>query len=151
MEHALRTAFCALVGTKFAAVVAGGQSVAWLNGECEALADAHAEMPDDKRQAIKDALSLCKTASERRNILVHGVKTYSREGDGALLTFRSRKNSHVRVVQQWTPAEIGQVGRELSRATSQLYDALKSAVSHETFWLWGALSSEDRERREGTP
>lgn len=37
LEDLLRDAFCALVGSKFAAVVAGGQGGDWLIGYCKAL------------------------------------------------------------------------------------------------------------------
>jgi hypothetical protein len=72
MEDVLRDAFCALVGSKFAAVVAGGQGADWLIGYCRALVEAHVELPEASRNSVKDALQLCRSANERRNQLVHG-------------------------------------------------------------------------------
>ncbi len=40
MEWVLRLAFCCLVGSKYAAVVAGGQSASWLIDQCDALGPA---------------------------------------------------------------------------------------------------------------
>src|SRR5215469_7304561 len=78
MEYTLRNAFCSLVGSKYAAIVAGGQPVGWLIEQCRALTDAHRGMPRQHREAIKAALERCRAANERRNHLVHGVKTASR-------------------------------------------------------------------------
>jgi hypothetical protein len=52
--------------------------------DCKALTQAHHEMPPEHRDAILAALDRCKVANQRRNILVHGVKTASRATDGAL-------------------------------------------------------------------
>lgn len=35
MEYTLRNAFCSLVDSKYAAIVAGGQSVNWLIEQCK--------------------------------------------------------------------------------------------------------------------
>jgi hypothetical protein len=90
MESTLRNAFSSLVGSKFAAVVAAGQSTGWLIEQCKALTDVHREMPEEHQASIKAALDRCRAASEQRNHLVHGVKTGIRVSDGALQTMRSR-------------------------------------------------------------
>ena len=148
MESTLRSAFCALVGSKFAAVVAGGQSADWLIGQCRALAEAHKELPADTRQAIKDALGLCEAANRRRNVLVHGVKTGSRVPDGALRTIRSRRNTHVPDVETWTPAEIREAAGALVSAAGTLFAAVQGAVSPEIMVIDDALAWEDRRRHE---
>jgi hypothetical protein len=113
MEHILRDAFCSLVGSKFAAIVAGGQTASWLIDQCKALADAHHEIPSEHREAIKAALERCRAANERRNHLVHGVKTASRIPDGALQTVRSRNRKYRPDIQPWTPASIQEAAGEL--------------------------------------
>jgi hypothetical protein len=51
MEYTLRNAFCSLVDSKYAAIVAGGQSVNWLIEQCKALADVHHDM--DRASALE--------------------------------------------------------------------------------------------------
>lgn len=88
LEMALRTAFCALVGSKFAAVVAGGQMASWLIENCKALVEAHVELSDEQRQRFKDLLSASQAANTARNRLVHDVWTI--EGDGTYGQMQSR-------------------------------------------------------------
>ena len=45
MEHLARTVFVTLVGSKYAAVVAGGQNVSWLLEQSQALTTARQEIP----------------------------------------------------------------------------------------------------------
>ena len=143
MEQVLREAFCSLIGSKFAAVVAGGQSTLWLIEQCKALTDAHREMPDEHKQAIKTALRRCADANERRNHLVHGVKTASRLPDGALQTIKSRNRTHKPITQSWTLAEIQQAAGELLEAGLQLLYAMQQAVSPEVMVIGEALAWED--------
>ncbi len=74
MEWVLRLAFCGLVGSKYAAVVAGGQSTSWLIDQCIALTDVNREMAEDTRSSLRAALMECKGASLQRNALIHGGK-----------------------------------------------------------------------------
>jgi hypothetical protein len=64
MEDLLRDAFCALVGSKFAAVVAGGQGADWLIGYCESLVKAHMELPEVSRESVMAALQLSERAPQ---------------------------------------------------------------------------------------
>jgi hypothetical protein len=144
MEWTLRSAFCSLVGSKYAAVVAGGQPVVWLIEQCRALVDANLEMDSVQRQDIKDALRLCREANERRNDLVHGVKTASRMSDGSLRTIRSRKMSIDPKIEPWTPATIGEVVGQLAKADSLLTGAMQRAVSSELMVIDQALVWERR-------
>jgi hypothetical protein len=73
MENTLRSAFCSLVGSKYAATVAWGQTVSWLIDQCRALIAVHREIAAEHKQAIIDALDKRKSANGKRNILVHGV------------------------------------------------------------------------------
>ena len=59
MEWSLRVAFCALVESKYAAVIAGGRSVNELIEDCRALVGVHHELTADQQAAIKDALTAC--------------------------------------------------------------------------------------------
>lgn len=139
MESTLRTAFCALVGSKFAAIVAAGQSTVWFIDQCKALTDAHHEMPESSRNAIKVSLNRCKTANDRRNDLVHGIKTGVAVDDGSFETIRSRLRKHMPTVQKWTPASLNEVTMELARADSELFGAIMAAVGPEVMSIDVAL------------
>jgi hypothetical protein len=146
LESTLRSAFCSLVGSKYAAIVAGGQGTAWLIEQCRALTDANLEIRADRKQAIMDALQLCHEANQRRNTLVHGVKSASRASDGFLQTSRSRRGSDEPQLEPWTPATIRQAATALARADGQLAGALQNAVSAQMMVVDYALAWE-RQRR----
>jgi len=145
MEATLRDAFCSLVGSKFAAIVAAGQSTVWLIEQCRALAGAHREMPEAHREAIKTALDRCAAANERRNHLVHGVKTAVRVSDGALKTIRSRTRRYEPAVQDWTPATIHEAAGELALAGGDLFAAIQAAISPQMMVISDALAWEVRQ------
>lgn len=150
MEQILRSAFCSLVGSKYAAVLAGGQTADGLIEDCKALTRAHHEMSSEHREAILAALERCKVANQRRNTLVHGVKTASRATDGALQTIRSRRRSHIPVTEPWTPQTISEAAGELLRAGLELFGAMQNAVSPQVMVFDDALAWEERLRAEET-
>lgn len=143
MEDLLRDAFCALVGSKFAAVVAGGQGADWLIGYCKDLVDAHMELPEASRESVKAALQLCRSANERRNQLVHGVKTVSSQPDGAFEVLRSRRHQYKLHAEQWTPAEINNVAEALGHAYQELLTAMMHAVGPDLAVLSDQLEWEE--------
>ena len=53
MEMLLRRAFCGLVGSKFAAVVAGGQGADWLIQQCRALTGEHHAVSNGSTKTIR--------------------------------------------------------------------------------------------------
>ena len=148
MENILRSAFCSLVGSKYAAILAGGQTAEALIEDCKALTQAHHEMPPEHREAILAALRRCKAANQRRNVLVHGVKTASRATDGALQTLRSRRRSHIPAIEPWTPETISEAAAELLQAGLELFGAMQNAVSPEVMVIDEALAWEERLRTE---
>jgi hypothetical protein len=146
MEYTLRNAFCSLVGSKYAAIVAGGQPVSWLIEQCRALTDAHRAMPRQHREAIKAALERCRAANERRNHLVHGVKTASRAGGSAPGTVKSRSGTRTPAVQTWTPDTIREAARELLQADLALSGAMENAVSPKLMVIGDAFGPEEQRR-----
>jgi hypothetical protein len=111
MESRLRDVFCALVESKYAAVVAGGQTADWLIEQSKALVDAHHEMPDASRQAIKAAPNRCKAPNEQRNILTHSVAVGVRS-DPAFRMVRSRRHTYDSDVRPFTLAEIREAAND---------------------------------------
>jgi hypothetical protein len=140
MEWTLREAFCSLVGSRFAKVVAGGQPVVWLIETCTALADAHEEIPDIARKAIKDALTACRAANERRNHLVHGVKSMILTPDGSMHTIKNRRRSDIPIKQDWTLPGIQAVNHELILANTMLHIAIENALPRDQVFVDGGFT-----------
>jgi hypothetical protein len=144
VENLLRDAFSSLVGSKYAAVVAGGQGTEWLIDNCRAVRKGHREIAPDSKGAIDTALLRCKTANARRNELVHGEKV---EGnlDGSLGTLRSRRLTHVLTEQAWTLREINDVAQALWDGCEDLWQAMTAAVSPEMMEIGQELGRMDYE------
>ncbi len=83
LERIPEAAFCALVGSKFAVVIASLQNAEWLIQHCRALADAHRELSDSQRGAILCALTACTAAAQRRNGLLHAILAQGDVGTSA--------------------------------------------------------------------
>jgi hypothetical protein len=148
MESSLRSTFCSLVGSKYAAVLAGGQAAETLIEDCLALLGANREIADAHKAAIKTALMQCREANKRRNVLVHGIKTPSGAADGSLRTLRSRRRSHLPDSEPWTPADIRAAATALAGASQALRRAMYAAVSPQLMVIGEALAWE--ELRAGT-
>jgi hypothetical protein len=146
MEWVLRSAFCVLVGSKYAAIIAGGQPLTWLLDNCKALVRANLEMTQEQIADIDAALTACSTANERRNVLVHGLSRPGDEPDG-LEKARSRRRTDVPHISQWTVDTIDEVGYQLVYATGLLLKAIQSAMGLEAMGMGRALARE-RERLE---
>ena len=128
MEEILRTSFCSLVGSRYAAVVAGGQGAEWLLENCKAVAKVHREISDDEKAAIITALDRCSAANKRRNTLVHGVKAAGRATDGSFHTLRSRRGKHVYLREPWTVAETAEAAAALREASASLAEAVEDSL-----------------------
>jgi hypothetical protein len=128
MEEILRTSFCSLVGSKYAAVVAGGQGAEWLLENCKAVAKVHREISDDEKAAIITAIDRCSAANQRRNTLVHGIKAAGRATDSSFHTLRSRRGRHVHLREPWTVAETAEAAAALRKASASLAVAVEDAL-----------------------
>jgi hypothetical protein len=144
LESTLRSAFCSLVGSKFAAIVAAEMPASQLIDLCKALTNAHREMSEPHRAAILEALKLCKSANEKRNILVHAVKTGVAANDGSFQTIKPRRKDYKTTVGHWTPQTLTAACQELAQADLNLFGALQAAVSSEIMVLDQALGWEDQ-------
>jgi len=145
MESALRSVFCALIESKYAAIVAGGQSLTWLLENCRALVKANLEMTPKQVADIDAALNACKAANERRNALVH---SRSLPGFSDLIErARSRRRTDVLNIEQWTPDSIHEVGYQLFYATSLLIAAAQKAIDSEGMRMDSALARERKPRQ----
>src|SRR3984893_9790728 len=71
LERTLRTAFSALVGSKYAAVVDGRRAAAGLLAACERIARYHTGLPEAAKEALLAALRTCRQANRERNRVIH--------------------------------------------------------------------------------
>lgn len=127
MDWVLRLTFCCLVGSKYAAVVAGGQPTSWLIDQCGALAGVNREITEDNRRLLRSALSACKSASHQRNALIHGEKAPL--SDGRIITSLSRRGRHLARETSWTLETVEAVSGALGNASYDLFRAVESSLS----------------------
>ena len=127
MEWVLRLAFCCLVGSKYAAVVAGGQSASWLIDQCDALVRVNREITEESRRLLRAALSACKSASQQRNALIHGEKAPL--PGGRITTSLSRRRTHIARSDSWTLETIEAVSDALGNAAYDLFKATEDGLS----------------------
>jgi hypothetical protein len=132
LEEDLRDAFCNLVGSKYAAVVAGGQAASWLIDQCQALLKANLEIADSHKQAMREALEQSKIATEQRNTLIHGVK-FSLLPGADVVTHRSRRGTFEPTTEYWSDDAIRGVVSRISAARSALNDAVGDAFRNGVF------------------
>lgn len=127
MEWVLRLAFRCLVGSKYAAVVAGGQSASWLIEQCTALTNINREITEDSRRSLRTALSECKEASSKRNALIHGAK--APVPGGQIITSLSKPHTHLAREVSWTLESIEAVSDALLSAALKLVKAVEDGLS----------------------
>jgi hypothetical protein len=141
MEISLRMAFCALLGSKYAAVVARSQETHWLIENCEALARHHQELREGPRDAIRQALRACRQANRDRNRLVHDA--WSTEGEGTPAAIHSTRRSYQITGRPWTAGDITTVTGAIITAQRQLLTALEDALGAEHLQVAQRLLAED--------
>lgn len=148
MEWVLRGVFCSLVGSKYAAIVAGGQSMSWLLDNCKALVKANLEMTLEQIAAIQAALAACSAANDNRNVVVHGLSRPGDEPDG-LEKVRSRRQTDVPHISSWTTESLDEVGYQLVNATDQLLAAVENAIGLEVMGMDRVLARERERLQQG--
>jgi hypothetical protein len=129
MEISLRMAFGALLGGPYAAVVASRQETHWLIENCEAVARAHAGLPQARRDAILHALRACRQANHDRNQLVH--EAWGTGTDGVPVTVRSARRSYEMTGPAWDAGQIAAVAAAITGAQVLLLAAIEDALGAE--------------------
>jgi hypothetical protein len=140
LEQVLRTAFSALVGSKYASVVDARLTVAALIEDCERIARQHTGIPGPVRVELLEALKACHEANRDRNRVIHDAWA-TRPGD-VTVTLAGRRNSHDVTVTGCTPAEVSQVAERLADAADEVRSAMTTAFGP------GWARVEDQLRRE---
>jgi len=126
MEIALRMAFCALIGGRYAAVVAGGQETHWLIENCEAIARHRDDLTEAQRESIRAALRACRDANRDRNRLVHDA--WGTDADGAPAELRGGQGSYLITGRPWTTTEIQAVGDAIASSQRSLLAAIEDSL-----------------------
>ncbi len=126
LEIALRMAFCALIGSRYAAVVAGDQETHWLIENCEAITRHRGDLAEAERETIRAALRSCRDANRDRNRLVHDA--WGTDADGAPAAVRSERGSYPITGRAWTTAEIQAVADAIAGAQRALLAAIEGAL-----------------------
>ncbi|MGC1756017.1 MAG: hypothetical protein WA805_23240 [Trebonia sp.] len=122
--------------------MAGGQAADWLIEQSNALADAHHEMSDVDREAIKTVLTRCKAVNVQRNHLAHSVAIGLRFNP-AFQMVRSRRHKYSSDVRPFTLTDIRAVASELLSAGIALTDVMTEAVGRDLMDISEALFWED--------
>lgn len=126
MEIALRMAFCALIGGRYAAVVAVGQETHWLTENCDAVARKHQEIPADQREKIRAALRACREANRDRNRLVH--EAWGTGPGGTPAAMQSVRHSYQITGRLWSVEEIQATADAMLSAQQELLAAIEDAL-----------------------
>jgi hypothetical protein len=88
----LRILFCTLVDSKYAAIVAGGQSANWLIENSTAVVNVHSDLGEDDRAIFKGLLIRASAAYRSRNRYIHDAWVTGSNGDFSQL--RSKPKSY---------------------------------------------------------
>ena len=139
-DHSLRGLFCALVGSKYAAVVAAGQTTDWLYGSCKALLNVHRELAPEHRDKLLALLREGKAAADRRNRLVHDLWASGEEGR---FLVRSRRGTHELPMEPVSLEEIESAERDLTRVIVGLVPLMFQAFGPDATTLEAQLRWED--------
>jgi len=140
MERVLRTAFSALVGSKYAAVVDGRLAASALIEHCVHITKYHTDVPALARAAVHAALEDCRDANRERNRVIHD--TWATRPGNVVVTLHGGRGSRDVTVTVRTLAEVTQLADRIAHAA----DALKAAMTEALGSDWALL--EDQLRQE---
>jgi hypothetical protein len=141
LDHSLQMLFCALVGSKYAAVVAAGQTTEWLYGSCMALLKAHKELAPEHKDKLVALLKDGKAAADRRHRLVHDLWA---SGPDGMFLMRSRRGSHELATQPVSLEEVESVAEALTRVSVGFDRVVAVALGDDALTLEAQLRWEDR-------
>jgi len=130
MEIALRMAFCALVGGKYAAIVAAEQETHWLIETCDDVTRHHDDLPGPQRETIRAALHSCREANRDRNRLVHDA--WATRADGTPATLSAGQQSYQIFGRAWNTAQIQDAADAIVSAQHALLAAIEAALGPES-------------------
>jgi hypothetical protein len=140
LERTLRTAFSALVGSKYAAVVDGHLTASALIEDCERLIRYHTAIPASAKDAVLAALRACHQANRERNRVIHD--TWVTRPGNVMITLQGGQAPHEVNVTVRAPSEVRQLAGQVAGAADGLRAAMNAALGS------GWVLVEDELRRE---
>nr|WP_221374791.1 hypothetical protein [Actinoplanes polyasparticus] len=140
-EMQLRAALCALVGSKYAAVIAAGMMAGELIENSAAVAKRHREITEPARSRLTEILSLAKALSEARNRLIHDVWAFG--GPEGPVLMRSKRRDHTLPTSGTSVAAVQETAQALRAVTFDLHEALRDAFGLEIATIESQLRWED--------
>jgi hypothetical protein len=140
LDQELRMTFCALMGSKYAAIVAAGQSTTWLIDNCRALTEAHQQLSDGHRRSFLALLKDAQEATNRRHRLVHDVIGVGSDGR---FTVSSRRRRHNLEIKPVSLEEIMEIERALMNATVNQGVLVADALGPDVLTMEAQLRWED--------
>jgi hypothetical protein len=140
LDHTLRMVFCALMGSKHAAVIAAGQPTGWLFDNCEALVRARKDLAPEHKTKLLALVKEGREAAKDRNRLVHDV--WAIGPDGTFL-MQSKRGEYELTTKPWSLEEIEAVERRLYRVAVGLERVVVEALGDKVLALEAQLRWED--------
>jgi len=140
LERVLRTAFSALVGSKYAAVIDGRLTAAALIEDCEQITEHHADISESAKDALLAALRVCHEANRERNRVIHDA--WATRPGNVMVTLQGGRKSHDVTVTARTLAEVRRLADQIADAADELKAAMNTAFGS------GWVLIEDQLRQE---
>jgi len=144
MEISLRMAFCALAGTRYAAVIAREQETHWLIENSDAIVRHHDDLSEEQREAIRSGLRACQAANRDRNRLVH--EAWGKEPGRAPTSIQSERESYRIVGRTWSAGEIRAVADAILKAQRALLTAIEDSLGPGSLKTADQLLAEDTDQ-----
>jgi hypothetical protein len=126
LERTLRSAFSALIGSKYAAVVDERLLASALIEDCERITRYHTDIPSAAKETVLAALQVCHEANRERNRVIHD--TWATRPGNAMVTLHGGGRSHDVQVTSRALAEVGKVADRLADAADDLEAAMAIAL-----------------------
>jgi hypothetical protein len=150
-DFVLRSLFCALIGSPYAAIVAAGQSTNWLIENCKAILQAHRGLKPEVTQDALAELAALNIARLERNRFIHRMWGHGAEG---IIQVKGKQRDYKVTNVPTSTAEVRQVTEKLQNASSALqhwtlYELGPDAYGTEAQLRWldhvDAMSDVERE------
>lgn len=126
LERVLRTAFSALIGSKYAGVVDSRLMASALIEDCRHVAEVHGGIGVPERAALIASLRQCESVNRARNRVIHDDWA-SRPGT-VLVTLQGKHCSHEVTVTAKTVSELDELAGRIGCAADQLSAAVAAAL-----------------------
>jgi hypothetical protein len=149
LERVLRTAFSALVGSKYATVIDGRLTAATLIEDCEQIARHHTGIGEPARVTLLAALQTCREVNRERNRMIHD--TWATRPGNVLVTLHGGQKSHDVMVTARTLSEVRQVAEHVAGAAHDLGSAMATALGPGWVHVENELRQEPGRARSADP